>query len=212
MLKLDHLALITPSLEEGAEFVREQLGIEPPYGGKHPQMGTHNLLLRLGLDVFLEVIAVDPNAQKPEKPRWFGLDDVEAVRKAWDDGRHLRAWVARTNDLSRVLDRHGALLGDALEVSRGDRRWMFAARADGSLPHGGAIPCVMDWGVRGNPAASMQDFGLRLATFQLTHPDPASIQRLYWEMEIVDPPTVIEGEQLTLQIEVETPQGRRNLS
>lgn len=44
MLKLDHLAIIAPSLEVGAEHVYEQLGISIPVGGKHREMGTHNLL------------------------------------------------------------------------------------------------------------------------------------------------------------------------
>src|SRR5690606_32822306 len=73
---IDHLVVTAPSLAEGARFVREALGVEPEPGGKHPRMGTHNLLLRLGNDVYLEVIAIDPGAPAPGHPRWFGLDDA----------------------------------------------------------------------------------------------------------------------------------------
>ena len=43
-------------------------------GGEHPRMGTHNLLLRLGDSVFLEVLSPNPDAPPPSRPRWFGLD------------------------------------------------------------------------------------------------------------------------------------------
>lgn len=86
MLKLDHLTVIAPSLERGVEHVHRQIGIAMPIGGKHPEMGTDNHVLRLGDDVFLEVIAIDPGAQRPNCPRWFGLDAAAEV-----EGRHCDA-------------------------------------------------------------------------------------------------------------------------
>src|SRR3981189_2018524 len=92
-LNLDHLVIVAPSLEPGGAHVREQIGMDRQAGGKHPEMGTHNLLLRLGDGVFLEVIAVDPAAGTPAGPRWFGLDDGGGVLSAWDEGRRLGAGV-----------------------------------------------------------------------------------------------------------------------
>ena len=67
MLKLDHLTIIAPSLDQGLAHVRQQLGADMPPGDKHPEMGTHNRLLRLGDDVFLELIAIDPDAAAPRR-------------------------------------------------------------------------------------------------------------------------------------------------
>ena len=209
MLKLDHLAIVAPSLEAGAEYVRDTLGVDMPIGGKHPQMGTHNLLLRLGADIFLEVIAVDPEAELPKRRRWFGLDDTAAVQTAWNEGRRLRAWVARTNDFAGVLARNGNLLGRSEKVSRGDRQWLFAVADDGSLPCGGVAPSVMDWGVQGNPAPSMLDLGFRLKSFKIEHPEMARVQKLYADLEVIDPPVVIEGEHFRYRAEIETPRGVR---
>jgi Glyoxalase-like domain len=190
MLKLDHLTIIAPSLEVGAAHVCDQIGIEMSAGGKHPEMGTHNRLLRLGDEVFLEVIAVDPAAEMSTRPRWFGLDDADAVQSAWDKGRRLRAWVAQTNDLDTVLARHGVLPGHKTRVSRGDRSWVFSVPPDGSLPIDGVAPSVMDWGSRGCPATGMPDLGANLVSFLIEHPDPVWVAELYERLGVASPPKV----------------------
>jgi hypothetical protein len=211
MLVLDHLAIVAPTLAEGAAHVRDQIGVDMQAGGKHPEMGTHNLLLRLGEDVFLEVIAVDPIAARPAGPRWFGLDDEAAARAAWSDGRRLRGFVARTGDLDGVLAGHGELLGCKTPVSRGDRCWFFSVRSDGLLPAGGAAPPVIDWGPRGCPAPDMPDLGARLVGFEIEHPDPAWLADLYAQLNFANPPVVRKGAEIRLQATISTPSGVREL-
>ena len=75
MLKLDHLTVIAPSLAEGVAHVRACLDLDVPFGQRHAYMGTHNHLLRLGDAVYLEIVALDPGAPPPGRPRWFGLDE-----------------------------------------------------------------------------------------------------------------------------------------
>ena len=111
MPHLDHLTIVAPTLQEGVDHVGDRLGLDMPFGGRHPEMGTLNHLLRLGDDVFLEVIAIDPEAARPAHPRWFGLDDAERVRRDWDAGHRLRTWVARTSELDAILDRMAPLMG-----------------------------------------------------------------------------------------------------
>ena len=100
---LDHLVITAPSVETGIHYVQQTLGVGMERGGRHPRMGTHNALLRLGDDVYLEVIAVDPGAPPPERPRWFELDRPGRPR--------LAGWVARTDDIARVHGRLGNALG-----------------------------------------------------------------------------------------------------
>lgn len=212
MLKLDHITIIAPSLDVGAAHVRDQLGIDMPGGGKHPLMGTHNLLLRLSNEIFLEVIAVDPNAGRPVRPRWFGLDDADAVRSAWDDGRRLRGWVAQTGDLDAVLARHGSMLGEKTRLSRGDRSWLFAVPPDGSLPVDGIAPSAMDWEERGSPASAMPDLGANLLSFQIEHPDPDQVTELYGRLGVVNPPEVRKGNKCRYRALIDTPVGVKELN
>jgi Glyoxalase-like domain len=211
MLKLDHLTILAPSLAAGLEHVRMCLDLDIPYGGAHPEMGTHNHLLRLSDDTFLEVIAIDPAAKPPARPRWFGLDDANAVRSAWENGLRLCGWVARTRDLDAALARHGDLLGQQTRVSRGDRSWLFAVRPDGALPAGGVAPSVMDWGDRGSPAPAMRDLGARLAAFAIEHPDPAWVAELYRRLDIEDAPQVHKGSGFRYRATIETPRGLSEL-
>jgi len=211
MLKLDHLTIIAPSLKVGSDYVRERLGIDMPTGGKHPEMGTHNLLLRLSNEVFLEVIAVDPDAAPPGRPRWFGLDHGATIQSAWDDGFCLRGWVAQTEDLDRVLARHGDLLGQKTHVSRGERSWLFAVRSDGSLPDDGVAPSVISWGEQGSPAPAMRDLGAKLVSFHIEHPEPARVRDLYARLGVRNGPQVQHGPRFRYCAFIETPCGMREL-
>ncbi|MFE1600852.1 VOC family protein [Methylobacterium sp. ID0610] len=210
MLRLDHLVIVAPSLAEGEAHVRACLGLPMQAGGRHPEMGTHNLVLRLGDDVYLEVIAVDPAAPAPSGPRWFGLDEAVAVRTAWDNGRRLRAWVARTDAIGAVVARTDSL-GGPVRVSRGTRSWLFSLRPDGALPVGGIAPSVIDWEGQPGPASGMTDVGARLLSFTVAHPEPERVTALYARLGIADPPAITAGPELTYGALVRTPAGERSL-
>ena len=126
MLTLDHLAIVAPDLAAGVAYVRDGLGIDMPEGGRHREMGTRNHLLRLGEALFLEVIAIDPEAAAPPHARWFGLSDADALRRRWEEGPRLVAWVARTPDLDASLAVDPGLLGEPVRQTRGGLSWRFA--------------------------------------------------------------------------------------
>lgn len=212
MPHLDHHTIVAPTLREGIDHVRDRLGLDMPFGGRHPEMGTVNHLLRLGDDVFLEVIAIDPDAPGPAHRRWFGLDDVEHVRREWDAGRRLRSWVARTSELDTILARMAPLMGRSRRVSRGDRVWSFGVRDDGALPLDGLLPCLIDWGKRGSPATAMPEAGIRLSALVVEHPDPAEVQRLYHDLGLTSPIDIRTGPRLRYEAVIETRNGLRILS
>ena len=53
---IDHIVITAPSLETGAEFVMQALGVKPQPGGEHERMGTHNLVLRLDEPTYLMTV------------------------------------------------------------------------------------------------------------------------------------------------------------
>jgi hypothetical protein len=63
------LVVAAPTLEAGAAWVADRLGAACRPGGAHTRMGTHNVLLRFGPAIYLEVIAIDPATAPPDRPR-----------------------------------------------------------------------------------------------------------------------------------------------
>jgi len=210
VIALDHIAVVAPDLASGVRWVAETLGVDVPKGGRHPQMGTHNHVLRLG-DVFLEVIAVDEAADRPAQPRWFGLDDGRTVRREWACGRRLRAWVARSDHLEATLD---ALDLDArpMEISRGERRWRFGVTSDGALPADGALPHVIEWGAGGPAVDSMPDTGCALDAFIIETPQPQLMRDLLKRAGVRNAPEIRRGKTARLFAIIRTHAGVRLLT
>lgn len=150
----DHVAIAARSLAEGARWLRERLGVAPEPGGRHPLMGTHNMLLSLGPGEYLELIAIDPEAPAPARRRWFGLD-------RFDGPPRLAGWVARADP---VVPPPGTTLAEA---SRGALRWRITLPDSGQMPQDGARPMLIDWGTGAHPSDSLPDHGLRLARLTL---------------------------------------------
>src|SRR5215813_4169969 len=79
MTSVDHLVIVARSLDEGVAWCEATLGITPAPGGSHPSMGTHNRLFALSSEryprTYAEILAVDAGATRPNRPRWFDLDD-----------------------------------------------------------------------------------------------------------------------------------------
>lgn len=191
-LVIDHIVVAAPDLDSGARHVARLLGVEPARGGAHPRMGTHNRVLGMAGGMYLEVIAIDPDAAAPERPRWFGLDEP-AMRERLRGGPFLAHWAARValpDDLSAWQARHPERIAPAIPMTRGELRWRLTVPADGSLPAwreagqsagDGLLPTLIQWDVPAHPGISLPDSGLTLLRLSGSHPRAALLrQGLDW--------------------------------
>jgi hypothetical protein len=165
-------------------------------------MGTHNRLLCLGANVYLEVIAIDPAAAPPGRPRWFGLDDLAPGAEP-----RLAAWVARTDTLEVAVATSPEPLGQIEPMSRGDLRWRLTVSADGSVPLGGAGPLLIQWETGPHPAARLPDDACELLGLEMTHPDPQRVLRLLAAIGFVGLVAVAHAEAVRLTADIRTPDG-----
>jgi hypothetical protein len=212
MLKLDHLTVIAPTLAEGVAHVRACLDLDVPFGQRHGYMGTYNHLLQLGGTVYLEIIALDPDAQPPARARWFGLDDSKTVTADWDAGRRLRGWVARTDAMDQVLAGWGDLFGRKVALPWTNSSFDFAIPDDGSLPLDGAVPSIIDRRGKERSMANIADLGARLMSFSLQHPEATSISEIYRTLDIDRPPTIVQGRDLRYRAQITAQGSLRELS
>ncbi len=170
-LAIDHIVVGAESLAQGRAWAEPALAAELLVGGRHAFMGTHNLVMRLddpdGRELYLEVLAVDPDVPAPGRPRWFGLD-APGVSAALAERPRLLAWVARSDALDADRGRliaagldPGPVFAATRDAPTGELRWRITIRADGARLAGGAVPTLIAWDTR-SPAASLPSSGVSL--------------------------------------------------
>ncbi len=197
------------TLDQGSAYVQGCLGLPMHDGGKHPAMGTHNRVLRLGPGQYLEVIAVDPEGRQPDFPRWFNLDDAE-FQAQLKIRPQLITWVVRTNHIDSLAKTIYGQQGCTRAMQRDALRWRFAFTDDGSMPGGGLIPHLIQWDSHIHPTEKLKDTGCRLVNLDGVHIDFASIRRVISSMGLDDTMTVHPPSQQRpagLSARIKTPAG-----
>ncbi|MEM8803639.1 MAG: VOC family protein [Pseudomonadota bacterium] len=206
MFELDHLVISVASLDQGARAVEEALGVELSPGGHHPHMGTHNRLLSLGPEIYLEVIAIDPDAPKPDHPRWFSLDEFSGTPR-------LSNWACRTDDLNAVLQDAPGGMGTPRHLERGDFHWQFAIPPSGRLPFDDAVPGLLSWAETSpHPCQRLPDIGVRLERLEVTHPDADTLLTAFPALHTLNLVEISSGAEMCLTAHFATPNGPRNFS
>lgn len=202
-LIFDHIAVSAASLAEGVAVVEAALGVSLAGGGAHPHMATHNRLLGLG-DLYLEVIAADPDAPRPAWPRWFDLDRFAGPPR-------LTNWVARCDDIAAAVAASPNGVGRPVALQRGNYGWEMAVPSDGKLPYGGAFPALIQWHGALHPVQALPDAGVRLVRFEIAHPQADDVNAaLAGRMD--DPRVVIvRGAAPAMQASFDTAHGLRVL-
>jgi hypothetical protein len=209
-LQFDHFVMAARTLKEGMDHVQNQLQVPLEPGGQHQIMGTHNALLRLGINCYLEVIAEDPSLPPPQRPRWFGLDTPGIKKRIAEIPRPVH-WVVRTPDYYLMDSKLMTALGRIIPMSRGQLRWKITVPDDGSLPQNGVLPSVIQWLSERHPAAMLPDRGCRLQSLEATLPDSTRVCRYLEAMGLKQFITILAGPDIRLKAVIKTPKGLKIL-
>jgi hypothetical protein len=187
-LTLDHLVYGVPDLSEAIDDFEKRLGLSPMLGGRHVGLGTHNAILPLQGEAYIELIASDPDGPTPNQPRPFGLDTLCEPR--------LVTWAVRSRAIETDVQHareQGFDPGIVFTMSRTEPdgetlEWKLSLL---QKPFGdGLVPFVIDWGKSRHPAAAPRSPSEdqnhhpaddptshgKLSAFSATHPDPAPIR------------------------------------
>ncbi len=167
---LDHLLWGSRDLTAAIDDLERRTGVRAANGGRHPDLGTHNAIARLGRRVFLEILAPDPTLPPGALTR-----RLEALAEP-----ALIMWAARTRNAAATAERAKAA-GYSAAVLGGHR-----ARPDGRTVrwtnvfvngHGAGrlIPFFIEWHGGEHPADDAP-IGLALDAFALETPHPEALR------------------------------------
>ena len=145
MHKLDHIVLGCNTLQEGTDYVEKKLGLTLSEIGYHLHMGTHNRVIKISENIYLEVIAIDPNANKPKHFRWFNLDNKKQQARLKKSPQIIGYVIENQNpDMLKFYN-------PFFEASRGNYCWEFAMpKSDDTLINdelieSGLVPSLINW-------------------------------------------------------------------
>jgi Glyoxalase-like domain len=207
---IDHLVISSYSLHEGVEYVHQLLNVLPVPGGTHGRMGTHNCLLKLGDAIYLEVIAINPQAPLPDRARWFEMDKL-----APGSSPKLLTWVARTNNIQQAVNNTAIDFGKIESMSRGNLNWLISLPSDGGMPMQGIAPTLIQWQDEPHLANQLHDSRCSLLRLEAYHPNAIDINDALISMGFEGAFTVEPtGQDMkpSLIAYIETPGGIRKLT
>ena len=170
---IDHLIIASPTLSSGIDFIEKKLGVRPVMGGQHIGRGTHNALLALGKNTYLEVIAPDPSQPNVHRPLWMKTDQSTNAQ--------LWTWAGRSSDLQSLSDIAKQYHIPFGKLEKGNRnqtngnilKWELSVPVLQNAE--GLLPFFIDWGNTIHPSNTLPQAG-EVVEFKAFHPSASKVQ------------------------------------
>ena len=190
--RIDHIVIGAADLISGTKILETKLNTKFSPGGEHKIMGTHNKLLKLQSDIYLEVIANNPNADKLSRQRWFSLDGARTKEKIKHSPRVL-GWVLEVDNIENTVKKCGYNPGEILQISRGELTWKITVPSNGGLADHGVLPTLIEWPSDQHPSKKLTNSKISLTKLSLFHPEPNKIKNIISNLIESDLIRVSEG-------------------
>lgn len=203
MIEFDHIAVAGETLAAATAHVETALGVPLQSGGAHDVFHTHNTLLGLEDGLYLEAIAINPDAPEPNRPRWFDLDHFRGAPR-------LSNWICRCDDLDATLAKLPEGFGAPVDLQRGDLRWRMAVPQDGVLPFDNMAPALIEWVGDAHPAPRLIQQGAKLTALDVRHPRAPELATLLAPL-LADGRIIFTAGDPRLTARLSTPEGAKTL-
>jgi Glyoxalase-like domain len=198
---LDHLLLGVSDLKKGIQLVKEKTGVEAIEGGKHPGLGTHNALLSLGENQYLEIIA--PNPEEKLIGDYAFLKDLSAPL--------LFTWAAHTNNIEDVLTKVNSAgyknygISDGSRLTKDGKKLSWRALGVDVTPDDGLVPFFIEWGKDTVHPSITSPKGCKLHSLELYHPKSSEIEAILKKLGL--PVNVEEADKPSMRLTIQCPKG-----
>jgi hypothetical protein len=183
LLTIDHLLIAAPDLDAGCEYAATIFAEQPQPGGSHPGIGTRNALLGLEDDIYIEILAPDPQ-QDPDFALGRYLAGLIEPSLMW--------WAVRCNDIDKF---RATLIANDIDVGEVES-WSRVLRDGSTLSWkllmtreaepGPAMPFFIQWDdMDAHPAKSLAAIG-KLTSMQISQPNESAALSVVEEFFDVD--------------------------
>ena len=190
--RIDHIVIGATNLISGTKTLETKLSTKFSPGGEHKTMGTHNKLLKLQSNIYLEIISNNPNVSKPSRQRWFSLDESSIKEKIKKSPR-LLCWVLEVDNIEDTVKKCGYNPGEILQLSRDELTWKVTVPSNGKLVENGVLPALIESPRDQHPTNKLNDNQVLINKLSLFHPEPYKIKNILSNLIESDLIRVSEG-------------------
>ncbi len=173
---IDHLVYAVDDLLKGMEQMKYLFGVSPSLGGHHPNFATHNALLGLGANTYLEIIAIDPSLPRPTQGWPLGLTENQESR--------LQTWAVKSklNDPALIPPIFGTAI-EGSRLTRAGKSLAWKLTDPWVMKYDGVLPFLIDWGDTDHPAADLPQAGV-LQGMMIKHPQGKKVGILFENLDL----------------------------
>lgn len=207
---LDHVLLGCADLDSGIDFVAQNTGVRPAFGGVHPGRGTRNALLSLGERRYLEVIAPDPKQDRVEDfaqkqvARLKGLASPRLIGWAAHPG-NLETFATHLRDVGVLFD--GPRPGSRQRPDGKLLEWKTLNLKDDK---GGLLPFFIEWSPGSLHPSTDAIKGCALTHFNADTPTEQALAKTMQQLQLDI--AISKGENTALHAIIAGPKGQLAVS
>lgn len=213
MSLLDHVIVAGPDLSGLIAWLKREFGLAAAPGGRHPGQGTHNALVGLGPQAYLELMAPDDLPLPADAPGAYRRSLAHLANP------ELLTWCARTASWRELAARAEGLglevacpEGRRKTASGEELRWRLVIVSGHGF--GGHVPFFIDWLDTPHPATALEQQA-SLTALHLEHPDATGLTNALTALgcEPAHMPVAVAKSRLPLlALELATPVGERRMT
>ena len=196
--QIDHIILAINDLDKGIEEMKTLTGVEPVFGGIHPNTFSQNALISLGNNTYVEILA--PRADADSVPEW-----INKLEKLTPYG-----WAVSTKNIEATAGKITSLEREVTRLRPGSRdkpdgqtlSWTTFAITDLQTP---GIPFLIQWGEGSAHPSTTSPEGCKLGSVSISSSEAEDLETLFSNLGIEV--GVISSEDTSLTFKLETPNG-----
>lgn len=199
---IDHIVYAVANLELSIEKFKKATGLEVYAGGEHPDWGTHNAIVRIGEQTYLEFLAKKKTGQPVHNQTWMGLDFL--------DGDKITRWALASKDVEqdvKYLQKYKQELATIVIGSRAiDEHKMLNWLMTTVLPSPEVEPApfLIDWKKSEHPTSAIPQ-NCSIKSFIIEHAESEVLKKLLEKLQC--PIEIYPSHTTQLKLVLDTPKG-----